>query len=97
MDLTFFSLIYKKLRSQQLWKYCDNNKWCNIFSKHLFSVVVSHSLIFYYFISTYKKLTHQQLWKYYEICCVSIIIYMSAYINISKKKKIDYWGKKKKI
>ena len=35
------------------------NKCHNIFTKHLFSVVVSHSLIFYYFILTYKKLTPQ--------------------------------------
>ena len=33
------------------------NKCYNIFTKHLFSVVVVHSLIIYYFISTYKKLT----------------------------------------
>ena len=31
----------------------------NIFTKHLFSVVVGHSFIFYYFILTYKKLTPQ--------------------------------------
>ena len=37
MDLAFFYLMYKKLRSQQLWKYCD--KCCNTFSKYLFSVV----------------------------------------------------------
>ena len=33
------------------------NKCHNIFTKHLFSVVVGHSFIFYYFILTYKKLT----------------------------------------
>ena len=55
----FFYLIYKKSRSQQLWKYCDKNKCCNIFSKHLFLVVVGHWLIFYYFISTCKKLIRQ--------------------------------------
>ena len=27
--------------------------------KHLFSVVIGHSFILYYFILTYKKLTHQ--------------------------------------
>ena len=59
VDLTIFYLIYKKLRSQQLWKYYGNNKCYNNFTKHLFSVVVGHSLIFYYFISTYKKLTPQ--------------------------------------
>ena len=35
------------------------NKYYNIFTKYLFSVVVSHSFIFYYFILTYKKLTPQ--------------------------------------
>ena len=35
------------------------NTCYNIFTKYLFSVVVSHSLIFYYFILTYKKLTPQ--------------------------------------
>ena len=32
------------------------NKCHNIFTKHLFSVVVGYSFIFYYFILTYKKL-----------------------------------------
>ena len=31
------------------------NKCHNIFTKHLFLVVVGHSFIFYYFILTYKK------------------------------------------
>ena len=35
------------------------NKCHNIFTKHLFSVVVGHSFIFFYFILTYKKLTPQ--------------------------------------
>ena len=35
------------------------NKCHNIFTKHLFSVVVDHSFIFYYFILTNKKLTSQ--------------------------------------
>ena len=34
----------------------SHNKYYNTFIKHLFLVVVGHSLIFYYFISTYKKL-----------------------------------------
>ena len=34
-----------------------SHKCYNIFTKHLFSVVVGYNLIFYYFISTYKKLT----------------------------------------
>ena len=35
------------------------NKCHNIFIKHLFSVVIGHSFIFYYFILTYKKLAPQ--------------------------------------
>ena len=35
------------------------NKYHNIFTKYLFSVVIGHSFIFYYFILTYKELTHQ--------------------------------------
>ena len=35
------------------------NKCHNIFTKHLFSVVIGHNFIFYYFILTYKKLTPQ--------------------------------------
>ena len=31
------------------------NKYYNIFTKHLFLVVVGYSFIFYYFILTYKK------------------------------------------
>ena len=33
------------------------NKYHNIFTIHLFSIVVNHSFIFYYFILTSKKLT----------------------------------------
>ena len=35
------------------------NKYHNIFTKYLFSVMVDHSFIFYNFILTYKKLTPQ--------------------------------------
>ena len=37
----------------------SHNKCYNIFTKKLFSIVVDHSFIFYYFILTYKKLTSQ--------------------------------------
>ena len=37
----------------------SSNKCHNIFTKHLFLVVVGHSFLFYYFILTYKKLTLQ--------------------------------------
>ena len=37
----------------------SHNKCYNNFTKYLFSIMVSHSFIFYYFISTYKKLTPQ--------------------------------------
>ena len=63
------------------------NKCHNIFTKHLFSIVVGHSFIFYYFILTYKKLTPQKLWKYYEICCISIIIGIKEKEKDKKKKK----------
>ena len=35
------------------------NKCYNIFTKHLFLIMVGHNFIFYYFILTYKKLTPQ--------------------------------------
>ena len=35
------------------------NECHNIFTKHLFLIVVNHSFIFYYFILTYKKLIPQ--------------------------------------
>ena len=37
----------------------SSNKFHNIFTKHLFSVVVGHNFIFYYFILTYKRLISQ--------------------------------------
>ena len=35
------------------------NKCHNIFTKHLFLVMIGYNFIFYYFILTYKKLTPQ--------------------------------------
>ena len=35
------------------------NKYYNIFTIHLFLVIIGYSFIFYYFILTYKKLTPQ--------------------------------------
>ena len=35
------------------------NKHHNIFTKYLFSVMIDHNFIFYYFILTYKKLISQ--------------------------------------
>ena len=43
------------------------NKCHNIFTKYLFSVVVSHNFIFYYFILIYKKLTD---WKKKNVATV---------------------------
>ena len=37
----------------------SSNKYHNIFTKYLFSVVVGYNFIFNYFILTYKKLTPQ--------------------------------------
>ena len=49
--------ILNKLKSTVTFTH-SHKKWYNIFTKHLFSVVIGHNLILYYFISTYKKLTH---------------------------------------
>ena len=65
------------------------NKCHNIFTKHLFSVVVDHSFLFYYFILTYKKLIPQILWN---LLC--------QYNNIYKRKKkvqTEDWKKKKNV
>ena len=48
----------KQTKSNVAFTYLPN-KCHNIFTKHLFSIVVGHSFIFYYFILTYKKLTSQ--------------------------------------
>ena len=50
--------ILKKPKSTVTFTH-SHNKYYNIFTKNLFSAVVGHNLIFYYFISTYKKLTPQ--------------------------------------
>ena len=70
LDIYFLNFIWEKCYIHNIFK--TNSKWQVIigfklitllllFSKHLFSVVVCHSLIFYYFISTCKKLTLQYL------------------------------------
>ena len=50
--------ILSKLKSTVAFTH-SHKKCYNIFIKHLFSVVIIHNLIFYYFISTCKKLTPQ--------------------------------------
>ena len=50
--------ILKKPKSTVAFTH-SHNKYYNIFIKHLFSAVVDHNLIFYYFISIYKKLKPQ--------------------------------------
>ena len=45
----------KQTKSVVIFTYLPN-KCYNIFTKYLFSVVVGHSFIFYYFILTYKKI-----------------------------------------
>ena len=47
--------ILNKPKSTIVFTY-SHNKCYNIFTKHLFLIVVGHSLIIYYFILTYKKL-----------------------------------------
>ena len=51
-----WTLHIEQTKSTVVFTYSPN-KCHNIFAKHLFSVVVSHNFIFYYFILTYKKLT----------------------------------------
>ena len=69
-EYIYFYFIWEKCYIHNIFK--TNSKWQVIigfklitllllFSKHLFSVVVGHSRIFYYFISTCKKLILQYL------------------------------------
>ena len=69
-EYIFFYFIWEKCYIHNIFK--TNSKWQVIigfklitllllFSKHLFLVVVGHSRIFYYFISTCKKLILQYL------------------------------------
>ena len=55
---TIVTLPLEQTKSKVVFTHSPN-KCHNIFTKHLFSVVVGHSFIFYYFILTYKKLTPQ--------------------------------------
>ena len=55
---TIATVLFEQIRSTIVFTY-SSNKCHNIFTKHLFSVVVDYSFIFYYFILTYKKLTSQ--------------------------------------
>ena len=48
----------KQIKSTVIFTHLPN-KYHNIFTKYLFSIVISHNFLFYYFILTYKKLTHQ--------------------------------------
>ena len=51
-------VLFEQTKSTVTFKYSPN-KYHNIFTKYLFSVVVGHSFIYYYFILTYKKLIPQ--------------------------------------
>ena len=55
---TVATLPLEQIKSKVVFTHSPN-KCHNIFTKHLFSVVVGHSFIFYYFILAYKKLTPQ--------------------------------------
>ena len=55
---TVSTVPFEQTKSTVTFKYSPN-KYHNIFTKYLFSVVVGHSFIFYYFILTYKKLIPQ--------------------------------------
>ena len=48
----------EQIKSTVVFKHSPN-KYHNIFTKHLFSVIVGYSFIFYYFILNYRKLTPQ--------------------------------------
>ena len=56
-------MIEKKIHIKQtisIVTFTNSTKKCHkIFTKHLFSIVIGHSFIFYYFILTYRKLTPQ--------------------------------------
>ena len=69
-EYIYFYIIWEKCYIHNIFR--TNSKWQVIigfkvitllllFSKHLFSVVIGHNLIFYYFISTRKKLILQYL------------------------------------
>ena len=55
---TVSTVPFEQTKSTVTFKY-SLNKYHNIFTKYLFSVVVGHSFIYYYFILTYKKLIPQ--------------------------------------
>ena len=55
---TITIVLLKQTKSTGTFTYSPN-KCHNIFIKHLFSVVIGHNFIFYYFILTYKKLISQ--------------------------------------
>ena len=70
-----------------MWKYCNNNKYHNIFTKNLFSVVVSYSLIFHYFISTNKKFDTLIIVKIlWNLLCQYNNIYANLYKYFFKKR-----------
>ena len=52
------TVLLEQTKSIIIFKYSPD-KCHNIFTKYLFSIIVGHSFIFYYFILTYKKLTPQ--------------------------------------
>ena len=74
------------------------NKCHDIFTKHLFSVVISYNFIFYYFILIYKKLTPQQLWKIlWNLLCQYNNIYAGSYKYLKGKKKYKRKTEEKKM
>ena len=76
-----------------MWKYCDNNKCHNIFTKHLFSVVIGYNFIFYYFISTYKKFDTSIIVKIlWNLLCQYNNIYASLYKYLKEKKNFRHYS-----
>ena len=62
LSISFYFILFWSIRNWDL-NNCKNivtvTRCCNIFTIHLFSVVVGLSLIFYYFILSCKELTRQ--------------------------------------
>ena len=80
---TVATLSFKQTKSMVAFTHLPN-KCHNIFTKHLFSIVVDHSFIFYYFILTYKKLTLQLLCN---LLCSKIIYKREKKVQTKDRKK----------
>ena len=74
------------------------NKYHNIFTKHLFSVVVGHSFIFYYFILTYKKIDTSIIVKIlWNLLSQYNNIFAGSYKYLKEKKSTNERREKKML